>query len=403
MMIDSSIYYLLLITDHYLNNMLKLTLRNVLRHPLRASLTVLGMALAILAFALLRTMVEAWYAGVDASSPVRLVTRNAVSLMANLPLAYEAKIRAVPGVTGVGCAYWFEGVYIDKKHFFPQFAISFPSYLDLLPELIFPEDQRLALIRDRQGALVGRKLAARFGWKIGDSIILQGTYFPGEYQLHIRGIYRGRYPSTDETMLLFHWDYLNEQMKKLSPDQADKVGWFLVQIASPDLAPEVSARIDALFKNSLAETLTETEKAFNLGFVAMTEAILVAIQAVSWLVIGVILLVLANTMAMSARERLGEYAVMKAMGFRPRFLTGVIMGESLVLALMGGVLGLALTPVLVWSFPASVMQYFGVFNVTNETLAVGLGLSVAVGVLAAILPAWRASRVGISAALRRVG
>jgi putative ABC transport system permease protein len=361
------------------------------------------MALAILAFALLRTMVEAWYAGVDASSPVRLVTRNAVSLMADLPVSHAAKIRALPGVTGVGQAYWFEGVYVDKKHFFPQFAISMPVYLDLLPELLFPQDRRLALIRDRQGALVGRKLAARFGWKVGDSIILKGTYFPGDYQLNIRGIYRGRDPSTDETMLLFHWDYLNEQMKKLAPERADRAGWFLVQIASPDLAAPVSEKIDALFKNSLAETLTETEKAFNLGFVAMTEAILVAIQAVSWLVIGVILLVLANTMAMSARERLGEYAVLKAIGFRPKFLTGVIMGESLVLALGGGILGLSLTPPMVWAFPNSVMQYFGVFTVTNETLAVGLGLSVAVGVLAAALPAWRAAKVGIAAALRRVG
>ena len=383
--------------------MLKLTLRNVLRHPLRAALTILGMALAILAFALLRTMVEAWYAGVDASSPVRLVTRNAVSLMADLPLSHAAKIRALPGVTGVGQAYWFEGVYVDKKHFFPQLAISMPSYLDLLPELLFPQDQRLALVRDRQGTLVGRKLAARFGWKVGDSIILKGTYFPGDYQLNIRGIYRGRDPSTDETMLLFHWDYLNEQMKKLAPERADKAGWFLVQITSPDLAGPVSEKIDALFKNSLAETLTETEKAFNLGFVAMTEAILLAIQAVSWLVIGVILLVLANTMAMSSRERLGEYAVLKAIGFRPKFLTGVIMGESLVLALGGGLLGLSLTPPMVWAFPDSVMQYFGVFQVTNETLAVGLGLSVAVGVLAAALPAWRAARVGIAAALRRVG
>jgi len=383
--------------------MLKLTLRNVLRHPLRAALTILGMALAILAFALLRTMVEAWYAGVDASSPVRLVTRNAVSLMANLPLSHEAKIKALPGVTGVGHAYWFEGVYVDKKHFFPQFAASLPGYLALTPELLMPEDQRLALARDRQGALAGRKLAARFGWKVGDAIILKGTYFPGDYQLVLRGIYRGRDPSTDETMLIFHWDYLNEQMKKLAPERADKVGWFLVQIASPDLAAEVSAQIDALFKNSLAETLTETEKAFNLGFVAMTEAILLAIQAVSWLVIGVILLVLANTMAMSARERLGEYAVMKTMGFRPRVLTGVIMGESLVLALGGGLLGLALTPLVVLAFPHSVMQYFGVFKVTTETLAMGLTVSLAVGLLAAALPSWRASRVGIAAALRRVG
>jgi len=383
--------------------MLKLTLRNLLRHPLRAALTVLGMALAILAFALLRTMVEAWYAGVDASSPVRLVTRNAVSLMDTLPLAYEARIRAVPGVTAVGHAFWFEGVYIDKKHFFPQFAISIPGYLDLLPELLFPEDQRLVLTRDRQGCLAGRKLAARFGWKIGDRIILKGTYFPGEYQLVIRGIYQGRDPSTDETMLIFHWDYLNEQMKKLAPYQADKAGWFLVQIASPDLAGEVSGKIDAFFKNSLAETLTETEKAFNLGFVAMTEAILMAIQAVSWVVIGVILLVLANTMAMSARERLGEYAVLKAMGFRPRFLTGSIMGESLILALLGGILGLALTPLLILALPSSVMQYFGVFQVTTATLTIGLGVSLAVGILAAAIPAWRAARVGIAAALRKVG
>ncbi len=383
--------------------MLKLTLRNLLRHPLRAALTVLGMALAILAFALLRTMVEAWYAGVDASSPVRLVTRNAVSLMAILPVSHEAKIKAVPGVTGVGHAYWFEGVYVDKKHFFPQFAISLPGYFELMPELLVPEDQKLAMLRDRQGALAGRKLAARFGWKVGDRIILQGTYFPGEYQLVIRGIYRGRDPSTDETMLLFHWDYLNEQMKKLSPERADKAGWFLVQIASPELAGDVSARIDSLFKNSLAETLTETEKAFNLGFVAMTEAILLAIRAVSWVVIGVILLVLANTMAMSARERLGEYAVLKAIGFRPRFLTGIIMGESLALALLGGLLGLALTPLLILALPASVMQYFGVFNVTSATLAIGLGVSLAVGLLAAVIPAWRAATVGIAAALRRVG
>ncbi|MBM4275009.1 MAG: ABC transporter permease [Deltaproteobacteria bacterium] len=383
--------------------MLKLIWRNTLRHPLRAGLTILGMALAILAFALLRTMVDAWYAGVDASSPVRLVTRNAVSLVSPLPVAYQAKIKALPGVTGVAHAYWFEGIYVDKKHFFPQFAASLPGYLDLAPELLIPEDQRLALVRDRQGCLAGRKLAARFGWKVGDVIQLKGTYFPGDYQLNLRAIYKGRDPATDETMLFFHWDYLNEQMKKLAPDRADRVGWFLVQVASPDLAGPVSEQIDAVFKNSLAETLTETEKAFNLGFVAMTEAILLAIQAVSWLVIGVILMVLANTMAMGARERMKEYAVMKAMGFRPRFLSGVILGESMVLAVLGGLLGLALTIPAIWAFPTAVLQYFGIFQVTLETLALGLGVSLTVGLLAAVLPAWRAARVGIAEAMTKVG
>jgi putative ABC transport system permease protein len=383
--------------------MLKLTWRNILRHPLRASLTILGMAVAVLAFCLLRTVVAAWYAGVDLSSPVRLVTRNAVSLMFPLPLAYLAKIQAVPGVVRAPYAYWFEGIYIDKRHFFPQFAASLPGYLDAYPEFLIPEDQKLALIQDRRGALAGRRLAARFGWRLGEAIVLTGTYFPGEYRLVLRAIYKGRYPNTDETQLFFHWDYLNETLKKIAPDMADKVGWYLVQIARPELAASVSAKIDAAFKNSLAETLTETEAAFQMSFVEMTSAILVAIQVVSWVVIGVILGVLANTMAMNARERLGEYAALKTMGFKPRHLAGLIMGESLTLALVGGVLGLALSFPVVQLFPPEVTQYFPGMNITRTTAELGLAVALAVGVLAGVIPAWQAARVQIATALRRVG
>jgi putative ABC transport system permease protein len=370
---------------------------------LRAALTVLGMALAILAFALLRTVVEAWYGGVAASSPVRLVTRHAVSLIFPLPVSYLPKIQALPGVTNVAYADWFEGTYIDKKHFFPQFAASLPSYLDCYPEYLFPPGQKEALVRDRRGCAAGRKLAARYGWKLGDSIILTGTYYPGEYRFVLRGIYRGKEATTDETLLFFHWDYVNETLKKSHPEMADKVGWFLVEVARPDLAAPLSAQIDALFKNSLAETITETEAAFNLSFVEMTSAILLAIQAVSWVVIGVILLVLANTMAMSARERLKEYAVLKTMGFRPRHLSGLILGESLLLSCLGGIIGLALSFPALAAFPLTVRQYFGVFEVSGETLVLGGCISLGVGVLASVLPAWRASRVGIAAALRRVG
>ncbi|MFA5110366.1 MAG: ABC transporter permease [Desulfobaccales bacterium] len=383
--------------------MLKLTWRNTIRHPLRASLTILGMAVAVLAFCLLRTVVGAWYAGVDLSSPVRLVTRNAVSLMTPLPLSYLAKIQAVPGIVRVGYAYWFEGIYIDQKHFFPQFAASLPSYLDAYPEFIIPEDQKLALVRDRRGAVAGRKLAARYGWRLGDAIVLKGTYFPGEYRLVLRGIYQGQYPNTDETQLFFHWDYLNETLKKTTPDIADKVGWFLVQVARPELASPVSTRIDAAFKNSLAETLTETEAAFQMSFVEMTSAILVAIQVVSWVVIGVILVVLANTMAMNARERLGEYAALKTMGFKPRHLATLILGESLTLALVGGLLGLALSYPAVKLFPPEVTQYFPGLDVSPTTAALGMAVALAVGVLAGIVPAWQAARVQIAAALRKVG
>jgi putative ABC transport system permease protein len=383
--------------------MLKLTWRNTLRHPLRAALTILGMAVAVLAFCLLRTVVAAWYAGVDLSSPVRLVTRNAVSLMFPLPLAYLPKIQAVPGIVRVPYAYWFEGIYIDKKNFFPQFAASLPGYLDAYPEFLIPENQKLALVQDRRGAVAGRKLATRYGWRLGDAIVLKGTYFPGEYRLVLRAIYKGQFPNTDETQLFFHWDYLNETLKKIAPDMADKVGWYLVQIARPELAAPVSMKIDAAFKNSLAETLTETEAAFQMSFVEMTSAILVAIRVVSWVVIGVILGVLANTMAMNARERLGEYAALKTMGFKAHHLAGLIMGESLILSLVGGLLGMALSFPATLVFPPEVTQYFPGLEVSRTTALIGLAVALAVGVLAGIIPAWQATRVQIATALRKVG
>lgn len=383
--------------------MLKLIWRNTLRHPLRTGLTVLGMAVAVLAFCILRTVVTAWYAGVELSSPLRLVTRSSVSLLFPLPLSYLPKIQAIPGIRKVGYAYWFEGIYVDKRNFFPQFAMSIPGYLDMYPEFIFPPEQKLALIKDRRGAAAGRRLAKRFGWRLGDTIVLKGTYFQGEYRLVLRAIYDGRFPNTDETQLFFHWDYLNEKMKKLAPQEADKVGWYMVQVERPELAAPVSQTIDATFKNSLAETLTETEAAFNLSFVEMTSSILVAIQVVSWMVIGVILVVLANTMAMNARERLGEFAVLKTLGFRPYHLAGIIMGESLLMALVGGGLGLALSFPALKLFPKSVTQYFPGLNVSQETMSLGLAIALAVGVLAAVVPAWHAAQARIAAALRKVG
>jgi putative ABC transport system permease protein len=383
--------------------MLKLTWRNTLRHPLRASLTVLGMAVAVLAFALLRTVVAAWYSGVQASSPARLVTRNAISLVFPLPIAYLPKIQAIPGIVGVAYGSWFGGIYIDERHFFPQFAVDVRRYFPIYPEYVIPENQKLAFFQDRRGAVVGRTLATRHGWKLGDSIVLKGTIYPGEWQFVIRAIYTGADPQTDESRFFFHWDYLNETLKKTASPRTDTVGWFLIKVARPDLAPVVAAQVDALFRNSLAETLTETEKAFHLGFVAMTEAILLAIQVVSWVVIGVILVVLANTMAMSARERQGEYAILKTMGFKARHLAGLILGESLILALAGGLVGEVLTFPAVHFFKTQLGQYFRVFPLTRATLILALAVALMVGLLAAVLPSWRAARLSIAEALGKVG
>ena len=292
-----------------------LVLRNALRHKLRTLLTVVGIVVAIVAFGLLRTVVDAWYAGANASSSARLVTRNAVSLVFSMPLTYAQKIRQLDGVRSVSWANWFGGVYISERNFFAQFAIEPVSYLGMYPELVLAADERRAFLADRAGAIAGRKLAQEYGWNVGDTIPLRGTIFPGTWSFTLRGIYDGADKSTDESTFFFHWAYLNETVKRQFPRRADQTGVFIVELADPSRAAEVSTAIDATFANSLAETLTETEKAFQLGFIAMTEAILLAIEAVSFVVIVIIMAVMANTMAMTARERYAEYATLKALGF----------------------------------------------------------------------------------------
>ncbi len=325
-------------------NMLKLIWRNTIRHPLRASLTVTGMAVAVLAFCLLRTVVAAWYAGVSAASPVRLVTRNAISLIFRLPLAYQPKIQALPGITGLAYGQWFGGIYIDEKHFFPQFAVSLSRYLDLYPEYLIPLDQKLALLQDRRGCVAGRQLAKRYGWRLGDSIILKGTIYPGEYRLILRAVYSGRDPTIDEGRLLFHWEYVNETMIKNFPARADQVSWFLTRVASPELAAPLAAQIDALFKNSLAETLTESEAAFALGFVSMTEAILLAIQVVSWVVIGVLLFLLGATCCYLAFDHVQRRVKIWADPLNPSTVTGDSYqpAQSLFAIASGGIAGTGL-------------------------------------------------------------
>jgi putative ABC transport system permease protein len=379
-----------------------LVLRNAFRHRLRTTLTVVGIVVAIVAFGLLRTVVDAWYAGANASSSARLVTRNAVSLVFSLPLTYAQKIRQVPGVARVSWANWFGGVYITERNFFPQFAIDVESYLDMYPEFIVSPGERKAFVTDRAGALVGRKLADQYGWKVGDQVPLRGTIFPGTWTFTVRGIYDGAEKSTDQSTMFIHWSYLNERVKKLFPRRADQTGVFVVELRDAAQAAEVSAAIDATFRNSLAETLTETEKAFQLSFISMTETILVAIQAVSFVVLVIIMAVMANTMAMTARERYSEYATLKALGFSNLFVAGLIFAESVGIALVGGLLGIALTFPIAQAFASAVGTLFPVFFVSPATVAMQLGAALVVGVVAAMIPAWRAARVRVVDGLRAV-
>jgi putative ABC transport system permease protein len=309
----------------------------------------------------------------------------------------------VEGVKSVSYANWFGGVYISEKNFFPSFAIEPNSYLDLYPEFVLPPEQRRAFVADRKGCVVGRKLAERFGWKLGSPITLKGTIFPGNWDYVVRGIYSGAELSTDENQFFFHHTYLNESLRKSVPRRADQIGVLVIGLKNSQSAAETSLAIDALFKNSLAETLTETEKAFQLSFVSMTEAIVIAIKIVSYVVILIIMAVVANTMAMTARERIGEYAIFKAMGFRSHHIAGMIFGESLFITMTGCVVGVLLTFPVALKFGAMMDNFFPVFHVETMTIYLDIAFCLMVGIIAGIFPTWRASTIKIADGLRRIG
>ncbi len=260
---------------------LKLIYKNIFRHKLRSLLTIAGLVVAILSFGLLQTVVHAWYAGADMASANRLITRNATSLVFSLPAYYRERIRALDGVNAVAISNWFGGIYKDQsfKNFFASFGVDHDIFFDLYPEFKVNPDELLAFKKDRRGAMVGRLIADQHGFKVGDVIPMTSPiYGGGTWEFNVRGIYEPKDETTVTRQLYFHWDYINEQMKKRFPRRAEFAGVFVVQIADGARAAEISQAIDKEFRNSLAETLTETEKAFSLGFVAQTEAIVTAVR-----------------------------------------------------------------------------------------------------------------------------
>ncbi len=383
---------------------LKLVFKNIFRAKLRTALTMIGLVIAIVAFGLLQTVVDAWYAGSNGASASRMVTRNAISLVFSMPIYYRERIKTVDGVKAVSISNWFGGIYKEPQNFFAQFAVDHENFFDLYPEFLIPPEQLLAFKRDRQGAMVGRKLADQYGWKIGDTIPIRGTIYPGTWQFTVRGIYDGKDDTTVVRQFYFHYDYLNEEMKRKSPRRADQVGIFIVDASDASRTADISRGVDAEFKNSLAETLTETEKAFQLGFVAQSESIVVAIRIVSFVVIIIIMAVVANTMAMTARERLSEYATLKALGFSPAFVAALIFGEALMMCSIGVGIGILLTFPIAAGFansPAGVA--FAAFKVSQTTILLQLGCALVVGVVASLVPSVRSANVKIVDGLRHIG
>ena len=383
---------------------LKLIFKNALRHKLRSSLTILGIAVAVIAFGLLRTVVTVWYSSVDAAGTDRLVTRQAVSFIFPLPLAYKNKIQSVPGVTEVTYANWFGGVYKDKNNFFARMAIDPETFFDVYPEFLVDKNQFEKFKKERNSCIIGADIAKQYNLKVGDQMTLEGDIFPGEWDFVIAGIYKGKNKNTDQTQMLFHWDYVNERMKVESPGRANQVGWYVVKVSDPNKAAEISNRIDALFKNSTAETKTETERAFTQGFVSASGAIISAMDFMSFAIVGIIMLVLANTMIMSARERTREYAVFKTLGFSTLHLTGLILGESLLISCIGGGIGLGLTFPIVAGFEQVIPKgFFPFFFIEPITVILAVTAIILIGVLSAVFPIQRAVSTKIVDGFRFVG
>jgi putative ABC transport system permease protein len=370
---------------------------NLFRKKTRTLLTAGSFAVALFLFGILAVVDGAFQQGVDVAGVDRLVVLNRVSIIQPLPLAYRDRLARIPGVTQVTFANWFGGVYQDERNFFPQFAIDRETYLLMFPEFVVPDDQWQTFLADREGAVVGEGLAERFRWKIGDRVPIKGTIFQGNWEFNIRAIYRGRRPHDDTMQFWFRWDYLDE--RRLFGK--GWVGWYTVRIANPDDAVRLVKVIDEQFANSPAETKTDTEKAFAASFVKQMGNIQLLIMSVGSVVFFTLLLVTGNTMAIAVRERTRELAVLKAVGFSDSFVLILVIAETMVVAVVGGGFGLGLAKLFTLrGDPTGGLLPF--FYLPADSIVLGLGLALIVGLLAGILPALSASRLRVVNALRRI-
>ncbi len=448
--------------------LLRLIWRNASRNPRRTVLTILSITVSIFLVSTLQAILhqlDSIGEGSD-SSHLRLVTRHAVSLGHELPIAHKAKIAALPGVKYVASFTWFGGIYRSPENFFANFAVDVEDFEKLVDEFTIPPDQLEAWKTERSAALVGRKLMEQYGWTLGDRVTLQGTIYPADMEFIIRAVYTAP-RDIDERAFYFHWDYFDEALGRRG-----RAGTFSVKVDSPGDVPRLMDAIDRLFRNTDAETKTETEQAFNLSFVSMLGNVKLLLNVISAAVVFSIMLVAANTMAMSIRERTGEVAVLKTLGFRRNRILLLLVGESVAIALLGGLLGsvgakgayafigatstgvktlgsvifalgatLALGSVtwllfagahhadvtskairslvtslgalggfgagysfyLATDFIMNQGSFLAGFRVQNGAVFLGLGIAAAVGILSSLFPALRASRTSIAEALRYVG
>jgi putative ABC transport system permease protein len=349
-------------------------------------------------FGLLVVVRGAFSQGIDVAGADRLDVINKTTIIQPLPYSYRDQILRIPGVKAVTFDEWFGGVYQDEKNFFAQFAIDPENQRVVYPEFAIPDDQWKAFIEDREGAIAGAQTAKRFGWKIGDRIPIKGAIYPGNWEFNLRGIYHGTRGNDDLTQFWFQYKYLDERR------QFGKglIGWYIVKLNGPDDATHVAKAIDQTFANSPYETKTETEKALAADFAKQTGNISLLMMSVGGVVFFTLLLVTGNTMGLAVRERMSELAVLKAVGFGDRFLMMLILGESLLIAAVGGLFGLAVCKLSTPLLEKLLGSYLPLISLPFSAVSAGFGIALAVGILAGILPATSAMRLRVVDALRRV-
>jgi len=376
---------------------LPLVLANLGRHKRRVFLTISSVALALFLFASLRTVVTTLARAAQFGSARRLVVQNATGLVFPLPLSYGNRLKADKGISAVTWANWFGGRYGDEKRFFAQFAVDPTSYLAMYPEIVLPEDQKQAFIRERSSAIVGRRLLDVFGWKLGQNVTILGTIFPGEWTFTIRGVYTPTDPVINDDMMLFHHDYLEEKIGR--PGIA---GWYVLEINDPNNTAGIAKMVDDQFRNSSAPTKTGTEQAFNASFATMWGNVSLLMGTIGMAVVFAILLVTANAMMMSARERTKEVAVLKTIGFSDRRLFGMVMLETGIITLTGAVIGLGGAKLLYKASNFNAAGFLPGFDVTTDTLLLGTGVALLLMLASGLVPAIRAARLPVVQALRTV-
>lgn len=384
---------------------LGLAARNAFRNRFRTMLTVLGVAVAIVAFVLLRTVVYSWNIAGEVAAKDRIATRHKVSFVIALPKRYVDTIRETKGVKAATWMNWFGGK--DPKNpdnFFANFTVDTKTFLEVYDEVELPEDQKQKWLEDRQGVIVGSSLAKQLGLKVGDRYTLQGTIFPGDWPLNVVGIYTASRKSFDQSSMIFHWDYVNETLPEVRRDQ---IGWVVSRVDDAGAGANIATNIDKVFDQYDNQTLTMSERAMNLSFLGMFSAILKAIDIVSVIIMLILVMILANTIAMGVRERTTEYGALRALGFSPAHVRFFIIGESTFVGLLAGLVGVAIAWPLVNNGASRFIEenmggMFPYFRIDPGTVVLALSLATGLGLIAGLVPAIQAGRLTVVNALRRI-